>query len=351
LVALAALVPAAVAGAHRDRSHDSDKSPEVVASGLDNPRGLDIGAWGTIYVTEAGRGGDGPCLTGPEGDSVCAGATGAVTAASHGKQWRIVDGLPSIAAPGGNGALGPSDISIPRSGDAYLTVGLGADPAARAALGDLGPGFGQLYKLSRHGRLRTVADIAGFEATENPDLGEHDSNPHSVLSAWGRQVVVDAGGNSLLSVGWSGKVSTLAVFPQASADAPQAVPTSVVVGPDGALYVGQLTGFPFIKGTANVFRIVPGKAPEVYAGGFTNITGIEFDRRGNLYVLEFAANGIMSGDPAGALIKVRRDGSRETVASEGLVSPTGIAISRSGDIYVSNHGAEAGAGEVLRFSR
>jgi glucose/arabinose dehydrogenase len=53
LVALLSL--SGVSAAHRS-------SLEVVASGLDNPRGLDIGHWGQIYVAEAGRGGDGPCV-------------------------------------------------------------------------------------------------------------------------------------------------------------------------------------------------------------------------------------------------------------------------------------------------
>ena len=42
LLAVVALLPAGTAGAHRDRS------PEVVASGLDNPRGLDVTPWGTV---------------------------------------------------------------------------------------------------------------------------------------------------------------------------------------------------------------------------------------------------------------------------------------------------------------
>jgi glucose/arabinose dehydrogenase len=200
-----------------------------------------------------------------------------------------------------------------------------------------------------------VADIAGFEANANPDGCLPDSNPHSVTTKWGRAYVADAGGNSLLKVSRHGEISTTAVFPDQRVDAPpglppmaQAVPTSVVVGPDGALYVGQLTGFPFVPGAANVFRIEPGSPPEVYASGFTNVTGIDFDRHGRLYVVEFASNGILSGDPTGALIRVNPDGSRETLVSEGLVNPTGVVVGRKG-VYVSNHGAEAGAGEVLRF--
>jgi hypothetical protein len=355
LAALCALVPAGSAGAHRDTSL------EVVASGLDNPRDLDVGRWGTVYVVEAGRGGSGPCVTGPDGGQVCAGATGAVTRIRHGEQHRILEGLPSLAGqPAGEQAIGPSDIFLRHWGGAYLTVGLGQNPAARAQLGELGPAFGQLYKVSSFGDLRAVADISAYEAAANPDGGEFDSNPNSVTSKWGKVFVVDAGGNSLLRVHRSGEISTVAVFPDRLITPPpgmglpdpfpmQAVPTNVVVGPDGALYVSQLTGFPFPPGAANIYRIERGSAPEVYAGGLTNVTDLAFDRHGNLYVVEIAANGLGSGDPTGALIKIRPDGSRETVASEGLVNPYGVAIGREGAVYVSNHGAEAGAGEVLRF--
>ena len=57
------------------------------------------------------------------------------------------------------------------------------------------------------------------------------------------------------------------------------MPTSVVKGPDGAYYVGQLTGFPFPPGGANVWRVKPGHDPEVFKGGFTNIIDIAFDKR------------------------------------------------------------------------
>jgi hypothetical protein len=353
-VVVAALLPAAPAAAHRN------KSPKVVASGLDNPRDLDVSRSGTVYVVEAGRGGSGPCLTGPEGDQVCAGATGAVTQIRHGEQRRVLEGLPSLATPPtGDGALGPSDIHLRGYGGAYLTVGLGADPAARDELGELGPAFGQLYKISDFGHPRTIADISAYEAAANPDGGEFDSNPNSVTTKWGKIFVADAGGNSVLRVNRSGEISTVAVFPDRLITPPpgmglpdpfpmQAVPTNVVVGPDGALYVSQLTGFPFPVGAANIYRLEPGSEPEIYADGLTNVTDLAFDRHGNLYVVEIAANGLGSGDPSGALIKIRRDGSRETVLSEGLVNPYGVAFGRHGDVYLTNHGSSAGVGEVLR---
>jgi hypothetical protein len=69
----------------------------------------------------------------------------------------------------------------------------------------------------------------------------------------------------------------------------------VAVGPDGAYYVGQLTGFPFPVGGARVFRVVPGHRPQVFARGFTNIIDIAFDRHGRLHVLEIASDGILAG--------------------------------------------------------
>jgi len=328
---LAFLALSGVASAHGN-------SWEVVASGLDNPRGLDVSPWGAVYVTEAGRGGSGPCIEGPEGASLCVGATGAVTRAWHGEQRRVLSGLPSIAGPEGAEALGPQDIALRRFG-AYVVVGLGGDPALRAELGELGPGFGQLYKVSVFGHLRPVADIAG--------------NPNSVVTHRGRTVVVDAGGNDLVEVRRHGEVSTLAVFPFRGELQP--VPTSVVVGPDGAYYVSELTGFPFPPGGARIYRVVPGSDPDVYAEGFTNVTDLAFGPDGSLYVLEIDADGFMVGDPTqpptGALIRVRPDGSRETVASEGLVAPTGLAVTRWGTIYISNKGTFAGEGEVIRLKR
>ena len=317
------------------------RSPKVIASGLDSPRGLAIGHHGSVYVAEAGRGGDAPCIPSPEGEGdVCVGATGAVTKISHGHQRRVVEELPSIAGEDGTQALGPSDIALRRFGGAYITVGLGADPAARAQLGDIGAGLGKLYKLSRFGGVR--------EAAENPDGVVPDSNPNSVLVRHGRRiVVVDAGGNDVLRVRRSGAISTIAVF--GVEGVPQPVPTAVVAGPDGALYVSQLVGFPFPVGAARIFRIVPGSEPEVFADGLTNVTDLAFGPDGSLYVVEIAANGLLSGDPTGALIRIGPDGSRETIASDGLEAPYGVAVDRKGDVFVSNRSVTPGAGEVLRI--
>jgi hypothetical protein len=347
------LVTPGVASAHSGMT--------TVAGGLSNPRGLAFGPDGSLYVAEAGRGGAGPCFGGAEGGTVCFGTSGAISRISHGKVRRVVSGLASIGDQGtGASAIGPSDVSF-RGRDLYFTVGLGADPATRAGLPQPGPRQnGWLLRTKGYG-VKHVADVAGYEATANPDGGLPDSNPQAVLTTRSGELVADAGGNSLVRVSPSGRVSTVATFPDQLVDAPpdlglppgtkipmQAVPTSVVRGPDGAYYVGTLTGFPFQVGSARVFRVVPGKAPKIYATGFTNVIDLAFGPDRKLYVLEIAHNGLLSGDPTGALIRLGHNGSRKIVASTGLITPGGLAI-RGGSAYVSNCGTCAGTGSVVRI--
>ena len=335
---------------------------EVIASGLNNPRGLSFSPNGLLYVAEAGTGGAGPCFPGPEGPIVCYGHSGSVTQVGPGGQARVLTGLPSIANQDGGGfGIGPSDVSFQGSGGMYVTVGLGLDLDFSNTL----PQLSDMGELVR-GRLsqsdwKTVADLAEFEDANNPTGDERNTNPNSVVAMPGGQVVADAGANDLLRIAANGSISVLATFPNRDVDAPpflglppgtqismDAVPTSVVQGPDGALYVGQLTGFPFPIGGANVYRIVPGQEPEIFASGFTNIIDIAFDESGTLYVLEIFKNGLLSGDPTGALIRVDSDGTQHEVMSTGLITPGGLAF-HDGHFYVSNCGTCAGAGEVLRL--
>jgi hypothetical protein len=357
---LAVLGTAALALTGVSPAH-AQAGPEVIASGLNNARGLSFSPDGGLYVAEAGIGGSGPCFQGPEGPS-CFGHTGSVTRVDRNGQSRVLTGLPSFATdPGGDFGIGPSDVSFQGRGGMYVTVGLGLDldfSKTIPALDDMG----QLVRARlAKGDWTTVADLADFEDANNPTGDEENVNPNSVLATSGGQVVADAGANDLLAVAANGKVSVLATFPNRLVDAPpflglppgtqipmDAVPTSVTKGPDGALYVGQLTGFPFPVGGANVYRIAPGQTPEVFASGFTNIMDLAFDQTGTLYVLEIFQNGLLSGDPTGALIRVDGNGTQHVVMSTGLITPGGLAL-RNGAAYVSNCGTCAGDGTVLRI--
>jgi hypothetical protein len=387
------LALAAPAAAH-------DDSVKVVASGLDNPRGITFGPGGDLYVAESGKGGSGPCVSGVGDDpdaSVCYGATGAVTRVNPfgGGQERIATGLPSAAGAAGTEASGPSDISFPAdrgyghggyghghgrklrhhghgesSGKGFLTVGLGADPAVRDQFGDVGAGFAQLYRFRADGSSRPVADLGAYEAANNPDSDQPDSapdtNPNSVAAIDTRHAIVaDAGGNDVLLANKRGDIKTLGVLPDSLQPAPdipgfpvppgtpiptQAVPTSVALGHHGDIYVGQLTGFPFVPGAAGIWVIKPGQDPQPFVTGLTLVTDIAFDDEGNLYAVQIS-NDTLLGPPApGSVVKITPDGEKTTVDTGDTVlnSPYGIAI-RGHAAYVTTGATEPGTGAVVRI--
>jgi len=101
---------------------------EVLADGLNNPRGVKVADDGSIYVAEAGFGGD-TCL-GEGAEAMCYGPTGSVVRVTPDGVERVVEVLNSGAS--GPEAGGASDTAIAADGTLYVVINLGADPASRA---------------------------------------------------------------------------------------------------------------------------------------------------------------------------------------------------------------------------
>ncbi len=344
----------------------SGPAVEVIAQGLDNPRGLGFAANGDLYVAEAGSGGGGKCRPSPDGQpvEVCYGETGALTRIDIGGKKpprRVIEGLPSMASAGGFAASsGPVDVQF-RGKTAFVVMGWGGDPELRAGIGEKSRLFGTVLLATPEGLYFPIADISANEQRHNPAGGPVDSNPYGVVALAHRRIVADAGANALIESGsmdllqpW--RERTFAVLPPTSVGT-EAVPTTVTKGPDGHFYVGQLTGAPFFQGASTIWRVSwQGDSVTPYVTGLTAVVDMAFDLDGTLYIVEIASGFVPppggTGDPGvgnGRLLRKPKNGALQVVL-EGLVFPAGVAIGRDGAVYLSNFGIFPGGGEVLRVT-
>ncbi|WP_407882906.1 ScyD/ScyE family protein, partial [Scytonema sp. NUACC26] len=230
----------------------------VIADGLDNVRGLSFGPDGSLYVTEAGVGGDQLCsasFTFPN-QQACIGSSGAVTRIKDGKQQRVLTNLPSYAlSPSSRQGIGAADIQFDAAGNAYLLIGLsGGVNYNNTPLNS--QNFGELYKVDLNtGTLTSIADISSYEFAKDPTVllpnGFVGSNPYSFTIKGDTAYIANANRNEVLSVNLDGSnLKTLVELSDRTITTPtqeityQAVPTGVAIGPDKALYISQLTGVP-----------------------------------------------------------------------------------------------------------
>ncbi len=340
----------------------------VVADHLANPRGLSFsGSSEVLYVAQAGLGGG----TAKTGVQVGTGQTGRVVAvsdadAAHPHVNLVSSNLWSKTTSGPHGfeTVGPAGIAV-RNDDAIFVVmsedfvpGLGPQPQQ-----------GRLLRLTDHGRIRSVADVASaslkWESIPankalNPQFP--DANPYGVTTFGHELFVVDAAANTVDEIGPGGKVRVLAYLPNTPMS--DAVPTCITKGPDGALYIGTLALVDG-PGAAKVYRVDPEttapvtKAATVWASGLSTINGCAFSPDGKyFYASEFLAletlTGPPVGPPPGAVVKIRfSNPASHTYLGLGVLHFSGgVAVDREGSVYVSNwsnQGAGRPIGQVLRL--
>ena len=60
----------------------------------------------------------------------------------------------------------------------------------------------------------------------------------------------------------------------------------------------------------------------------------------------------MSGDPTGALKAIPPGGGEAVVvATEGLITPGGVAVSAEDEVFVSNGSAQPGSGAIVKLEQ
>ena len=332
----------------------SSTSMRTVASHLNNPRGLELGPDGSLYIAEAGAAGKAPCFKTPEGLQ-CAGTSGAVIRVHDGRQEVYASGFLSGGGRDGSFTTGLDDIAVSPGGTVYgIMTSFGPKPqtygAAAAAQS------GNVFRID-HGSKTPIANVANYEFTHNPAHDNLDSDPYAIAWTPTGLLVADAAGNSLLHVGLSGQVTTVATFlaQRFGSHAAQSVPTTIARGPDGAYYVGELGGAA-PPGHARIWRVVPGEKATVWKTGFSAITGLAFGPDGSLYVDELSPGGLGAlfgphPDLHGALIRVWPDGHRTELAKGQLIAPAGVAVAADGTVYVSVGSVFRNQGAVVAITQ
>jgi len=306
----------------------------VVLDHLNSPRGLSFGPDGSLYVAQAGAGGD----------------TGKITKiadpyAANPTATDILTGLISVGEVAPNQYVGVDGISALGNGNIYSIMAVSSHE---------GPApLGHLLKVSQGGQVRDVANVGDFDyawSSEHIDLAPHDfpdSNPYGVLALPGAIYVANAGTNTLDLVRPDGSEQILAFFPNnVIADS---TPTCIAQGPDGALYIGILALRDSIAlgPSAKVYRVDPAAAnPDdlntvknlatLWASNLGPINGCAFGPDGSFYASQYFTS---APPPAhGDVVKIPFNNPDQHIFLTGgkLMFPGGVAVGADGSVFVSN---------------
>ena len=210
-----------------------------------------------------------------------------------------------------------------------------------------------VVRIGAHGSATRVADLSAYQHA-NPVLNpeEEDFEPdgtwYSMVTCQDGLVAVEPNHGEIVRVATNGDIHRIADI---SASQGHIVPTAVALH-RGNYFVGNLNTFPIVKGSSKILKITPAGHVSVVATGLTTVTGLTFDSRGSMYVLQMSSGDAPDPTPGtGSIVRVSSGGALETIVS-GLTLPTGMTFGPDGDLYVSNVGFGApplGLGQVLRI--
>ena len=192
LAALALALPASsLAGGSRGEAGESIR---VIATGLNDPRGIDADDadhGDRLLVAQSGSGEITEILVRKKGDPVI-GAFAALTADSS-----------------------PSDVVAYGFNKAFVTAGVPPEAGA-------GDPFGGLVKVRRGGESSVVANITAYQEGDPDPVDQEglptESNPFGVALVRHGVLVTDAAGNDLLKIKKNGSIETVARFPTRTLD-------------------------------------------------------------------------------------------------------------------------------------
>jgi sugar lactone lactonase YvrE len=300
----------------------------IIASGLNYPRGLAYDEDGNLFIAEAGSGGE-TIVVQIEDVEIRGGLTGQVTkVAPDGTASVAVGSLPSIYVPAEGAGLGVYRV-VPSADSLWLVF---SEAQNMTVFSDA---VVEIDKTTL--RVKTFIDLYAYEAANNPDGTEEIlSNPGDVaIREDGTAYIVDTGANTLYSWTEAGGLQVV----HAWTDNP--VPTSIDFADDGSFYISFLgTGIAPMGAKIEHWSADGSELIETFEG-LTGCTDVLVSADGSIYAVQLYTVTTEQGPDfaSGNVVQVTSDGLTPVI--ENLTTPFGLAQASDGDLVVSTNTAFA----------
>ncbi len=355
----------------RRRTRAPATAGRSVASGLDNPRGLDVAKNGDSGSPKPARAARRRASPRPESDSGLLRQHRRLHARPQRRQKRVVSGLPVVRRRGHRRQRHSVAADVIVNGKKVTgLIGGGGTPEQRAvARQGAGALFGWVVKIDPwKGTVWPFADFSQYEADEQPGrrrdrLGRvrpRAASRRLRRRRRGRQRRARRQLQEAASRRWPCSRTRRSTHRRSSA-LPAGDEDPDAGRPDDRR--GAAEGSERLRRPADGLPVPARRGASVWAhqarrldrpctprASRTSSTS-RGARRAPSTCSRSRPTASSPDDPTGALIRVWPNGKQTVVASKGLVTPTGVAIGKDGSVYVSNYGTSAGKGTVVNIGK
>lgn len=314
------------AGCRKGSTFPPAATVTTVASGLVAPMGVETDARGDIWVAETGTANN-------DGKVVLIGSNQHGNSKTGATPQDAIINLSSIHNASSGDVEGPANL-LYRRGMLYILAG---DYLYTVNVSSLKP-----KDLPIDGSKLPFEDI-GTYIRSLKIVSPNDSHPYGMtIGPDGDIYIADAGANAIIHRKSAGHYSVLAKipnFPNPTKVGPpfvQSVPTGIIYDGHDFL-VSTLTGFPFAKGSAVIYRVSLSGNVTVFQSGFTTLVSIaEGSYFGHvvLHIGTFGSQGPMPN--TGSLLWA--NGKTSNVITDGLNMPAGMKQINNHSWYVTSMG-------------